>query len=178
MESELSLSEEHKCDSHSQYQSIISEITFRGVSSQDVSFSDVLTLFESSWREVNDTDLSQVRTESNISFKESELAFHMYLKNGVRFQAAFLGNQAVGILVYSPVFDGVLAVRMLYLKKDYRLGAIGQGLIISVLGLKGNLIFQTHKRRPPELMLKLTEGYRSELFQDENLITWMMPWRA
>ena len=175
---ELPISEEHKRNTDSESNSHIPKVELIDVHPSSPHFFRCLDLLEASWLEVNGVDISEIKHSDKVpEYKDSELIFYWYKDMGVKLRAALVDDVAQGLLVYGQVLTGILSVRMLYLNKEYRLLNLGKRLLSSVPGTD-NLIFQTVKDKPPELVFKLANGRCNLINEDEKLKTWLMPWRV
>lgn len=142
---------------------------------------DVLPFLFTAWLRVQGEDKSDP-IDITIDGKphrttEIEAILYWYLDSGYKIKLAIADTVIVGIIVYNWVFEGLMAIRMLYTRPEFVLKKATLGLINSC-GVIKQITYQTRKDIDPESMWKVTKGRQNKLFEDDKLVTWIMPWEA
>jgi hypothetical protein len=69
-----------------------------------------------------------------------------------------------------------MAIRAMYLSKEYVGNRLGKSMINSVGFKPIKIIFQTRIENMPNEVLKITASYRKIIQQDDKCLIWEMDW--
>lgn len=132
--------------------------------------------------QVNQEDVTELRQFNfpdgdGILMIEAEARLYGYKYVGAQIQLAYVDGVLRGFLIYSKVFDRIIAVRCLYFETWTQGFKLGKGIINSLLPIPKLLIFQSKKTNAPERMLEITKKHRVLISGDENFFTYHMEWK-
>lgn len=130
---------------------------------------------------VNQEDTSTLKAfempdGSKVQVVEAEARLYGYKSAGARVQLAFVNEIVTGLLIYSVVFERIVAVRCLYVEPWSQRLKLAKGLINSLQPTPKKLIFQSRKEVPPERLLAITQGRRTIIDENEHFFTHAMEW--
>lgn len=130
---------------------------------------------------VNQEDVSHLKEfdgpdGAKVQMVEAEARLYGYKASGVRVQLAFVDAITTGLLIYSVVFERIVAVRCLYVEPWSQRLKLAKGLIDSLQPTPKKLIFQSRKEVPPERLLAITQGRRTIIDENEHFFTHAMEW--
>lgn len=180
MESGLRVSKEYDGSGHGSNDSDVSALTWKHqLNLYDEVGAKVIGLFYEGWLSVNGEDLSDWVEmpfgEIKMPMQRAEVFLNYYLGRGHRITVCWAGDDPVGMLLYQPIFDSVIGVRLLYFTERYRASGLGKQAIDSLGGVK-LVVFQTRKDSLPDRCLQITAPFRRLISQDDTLCTWEMNW--
>lgn len=158
------------------------QVTYRELNWE--SLVEVLTAAELYWffcDAVNQEDISCLKEfegpgGAKVQMIEAEARLYGYKTAGARVQLAFVNEMLTGLLIYSVVFERIVAVRCLYVEPWSQRLKLAKGLINSLQPTPQKLVFQSRKEVPPERLLAITQGRRTTIDENEHFFTYAMEW--
>lgn len=104
------------------------------------------------------------------------MQLYRYVNEGCKIFTIMTQNGTMlGVAIGVFAFTGILCIRGLYVIPEARRLCLANHLV-NCFGNVDNLMFQTRKENPPELMFKALKFTPSKIIESDKLITWTVKW--